>query len=784
MSTRRIVDLLIASRYLLAVAWLALAAAGWWFAPSVAMQRSIDRLFDSRDGEYRSYQTAIRVFGPREPILVAYRDPKAFDADGSGLERLERLAEHLESLDGVVETTSLADLDALLQETLGARIVDDGLIARRMTELLQGLTHSADRRTVAIVCLLDKEQPGESRRRTIESIRSWLAERADTYLDAAVVGEPVMIDEGFRMLERDGRRLSFNAGLLLALVLLLTFRSLRWAVIAGAVVQTSLSVARLSLAVSGAQLTLVSTMFGSVVTVIAVASVMHWIVRFRERQAAGDDRRQALRTTLEQILAPTFWACATDAAGFAALLVASVEPVRDFGAIMIVGSLAVLLALVCLVPAAILPPLPRSLAWLDPPPPLSGASGSLLDRLLERPLESVRRRPAIWFVLVPLAVGAAAFGLTRVRVETDFTRNFRAGSPILEDYRFVEERLGGAGVWEILVPLEGELDWNRVQRIRQLESRLRNEVRIGDLPSTVSEESPAESSASEQPPATAGEPALTQVLSIADALTGVIDIERLERIPMLNDFVISQGLEQFRTRLPGLHGSLLAEDPDRPGAWYVRILLRSRQQLPAEIQQGIIDQVRAICADEAKGWPIDRPPVVTGWYVLLARIVDHLLADQWLTLGVATVAILLLSWAATRRLSRAVIAVVPNLLPIAVLLGALGWLGIPINMGVALIAAVSVGLSIDSTLHYLEIVRRRTRDGASATDAIDSAQHRAGAASVFATIALVGGFATMVVSEFLPTVYFGALVCAAMLGGLIGNLLVLPLLLVWLDRRR
>jgi len=515
--TRRIADYLIRARFILATAWLATAVAGWWIAPQVELQRSLDRLFDSRDGELRSYQTALRIFGPREPILVAYEDPQTFDPQGAGLRRLRQLAEFLEGLDGVVETTSLVDLDELLDETFGMRIFDSGVIPTGLTDILEGLTHSSDHRAVAIVCLLDKEQSSESRRRTIAALRAWLQERP-------------------------------------------------------------------------------------------------------------------------------------------------------------------------------------------------------------------------------------------------------------KDYRFVENRFGGAGVWEILVPLEGPLDWDRVQRIRRLENRLRTEVRI------PVELSGGETSASDLP-------GLTQVLSVADALAGVVDIERLERIPLFNDFVITQGVEQFRQRLPGLLGSLLAENPDRPGEWYVRILLRSPQQLSSTAQQSIIAQVRAICANESAAWPIDRPPLVTGWYVLLARIVDHLLADQVATLSVATIAIVLLAWGATRRLSLALIAIVPNLLPIAVLLGALGWLGIPINMGVALIAAVSVGLSIDSTLHYLDIVRRRVRAGESWQQALFSAQHRAGAALCFATLALTAGFAAMVSSEFLPTVYFGALVCVAMLGGLLGNLLVLPLLLVWLDRK-
>lgn len=742
----------------LAILWLTLAAIGLWGVKPQPPQRSIDRLFDSKDGDLRAYQQTLAVFGPAEPILVAYEDPQAFAEDGSGIARARELSTFLDSLPGVVETVGVADLDELVSETFSSRIQDGSLFSERLLEILSGMTHSSDRQTLSIICLLDKRQPSDQRHLTLERIRKWLQERETTYPKHAIVGEPVMVDQGFELLERDGARLSLSASLLLGVVLLVTFRSWRWVVIAGIVVQSSLAVVRLFLAVTGLQITIVSAMFGSVVTVVAVAAIMHWIVRYREQQQLSPDSQVAFKRAFEQIFAPTFWSCATDAAGFAALMIASVEPVRDFGLLMIVGCTSVFLALICVVPALATAPLPRFLEWLDSKPTESVGS-TWLDRRLEQLLDSVRFAPKRWSAIVIVIVGGLTLGLTQVTVESDFTRNFRASSEIAKDYQFVETRLGGAGVWEVVVPIEGELNWDRLQRIKRLEDRIRSTVTY-QLEGTE-------------------KPGLVQVFSIADGLLGVLPFN-LERLPLGKDWIVSQGMAQFKSRMPGLLASVVATD-DESGVVYVRILLRSKQQMPSQIQEQIIDQVKKICAEESASWPVSQKPIVTGWYVLLARIVDHLLADQLLTLIVATAGILALVWIATGKLNRALLALVPNLLPIGAVLGALGWLGIPINMGVALIAAVSVGLSIDSTIHYLDVVKRRMSLGGSQREALTAAQHRAGSASVFSTIALTAGFATMVGSEFLPTVYFGTLVCAAMLGGLIGNLLVLPLLLVSFD---
>jgi predicted RND superfamily exporter protein len=130
----------------------------------------------------------------------------------------------------------------------------------------------------------------------------------------------------------------------------------------------------------------------------------------------------------------------------------------------------------------------------------------------------------------------------------------------------------------------------------------------------------------------------------------------------------------------------------------------------------------------------------------------------------------------------AIVALVPNVLPILMVNGLMGWLGLKINMGAAMIAAVSIGLSIDSSIHYLTAYRRAIAQGKPAGEALREVQQSVGRAVVLSTVALVTGFLVLSTSEFIPTVYFGVLVSLTMLGGLAGNLAVLPMLLRQIDR--
>jgi predicted RND superfamily exporter protein len=103
-------------------------------------------------------------------------------------------------------------------------------------------------------------------------------------------------------------------------------------------------------------------------------------------------------------------------------------------------------------------------------------------------------------------------------------------------------------------------------------------------------------------------------------------------------------------------------------------------------------------------------------------------------------------------------------------------------MGAAMIASVSMGLSIDSSVHYITAFRRFRASGLGLHESLAAVHQSVGRAMVFSTLALVVGFSALCLSQFVPTIYFGALVGLTMLGGLAGNLVILPLLLAATSR--
>ncbi len=177
-----------------------------------------------------------------------------------------------------------------------------------------------------------------------------------------------------------------------------------------------------------------------------------------------------------------------------------------------------------------------------------------------------------------------------------------------------------------------------------------------------------------------------------------------------------------------------------------------------------------------------RPAEATGLFVLLTFLIESLLRDQLVSFVIAAVGIGLMLSLAFRSLRLGAAALVPNLFPIVLVIGFMGWIGLPINIATAMIASVSMGLTVDSSVHYLAQYQRLRRQGESVAAALEKTQTSVGRALVFANVALVAGFSVLTLSHFIPLVYFGILVSVAMLGGLAGNLFLLPLLLSYVDR--
>lgn len=775
--TNKLSNRLIRWRWTLAFIGIVSGILAFPIASRLDFDRRVESLFPADDPDLLAYHQLQDIFGGKSVILLVYHDPELWTREG--IDRNRQITQSVKKLVGVADVLSVSRLsDAMdrLRPSFGETEIPnlfrkDDAIASGFAELFTSYTHSRDRERAAMVVLLNQNATAETldllkairdklqtgrfgfQVTTEDSLTESDQTAATPPLDAVLVGESIMISDALDLIKRDGKTLAGWTVLLLSAVLLMTLGDLRLVILAGLSIVWSVKMTQAMLVVFGWQLSIASAVLTALVTVITVTSVLHLGVPYRRLVRRGVTRSSSAKKVMSSVATPILWTGLTDAAGFLALVGSSLAPIAQFGCMVAIAVMMTLFALcifsgVCLAQAipgvgGIWP----SVAGLFM---VKSTRRTLLQRVVRRGamrlVVGAMHRPVVVIGLLLLIVGLAVLGVPRLESERSFLNNFRADSQISESYQTVERHFGGAGAWDVMLRAPLHLTDGYLQSVRELEERLRL-LEVDNA-------------------------RLTKVLSIADAEWVVRKSRFAAFLP------VEPRLSFMSIALPGFFKALLSQPVD--GHRYLRVMLRSRENLEPSQKDQLIREVRRLVMEyEEAGGGKDHEDLgqagkVAGYYLLLNRLIDQVLRDQWRCLAGSIAMVGLLMWFFFRSFTLAMISLLPNVLPMVVVLALCGLSGERLNMGAAMIAAVSIGISIDGSVHLLFQYQRYRMVGRKVVPAIQIAAGRIGFPIILATLALVIGFGVLSQSEFVPTATFGFLIAVTLILGTVANLTILP----------
>jgi predicted RND superfamily exporter protein len=208
----------------------------------------------------------------------------------------------------------------------------------------------------------------------------------------------------------------------------------------------------------------------------------------------------------------------------------------------------------------------------------------------------------------------------------------------------------------------------------------------------------------------------------------------------------------------------------------VRYFLRIKDSLKTLKRDALLKQMRK---DLVEKLGLDKDKVhLAGTMVLYNNLLQSLFSSQILTLGVVALALLAMFWVLFRSLKVALIALFPNLLSAGAVLGIMGWMNIPLDMMTITIAAISIGIAVDDTIHYIYRFRKEINTNRDYLQTMHRCHGSIGHAMYYTSITIIIGFSILVFSNFWPTIYFGVFTGIAMFIALIASLTLLPQLLI------
>ena len=796
---------------LLVAAALALAASQ---LDDFRLDASADSLLLEDDPDLRYFRQVQERYGSRDFLAVAWR-PDAPPLSAAGRARLEALRADLLALPAVEDVVTILDVPLLtappieftelgrVTRTLRSPDVDLEQAARELagSPFYADLLMSRDGRTSALIVYLRADAAGaallrdrtrlrdarragtldaagrtelaaaerryaahaaaaaDARGRTIAAVRAVLdRHRGDAriFLGGVAMIAADMIDFIARDLEL------FGAAVFLFLVGMLTviFRRPRWVLLPLAACAGSALLTAGALAAARWPVTVISSNFVALLLIIAMSMTVHLVVRCRELQAAepGLAPRALAGRTARFMFTPILYAALTTMVAFVSLLVSGIRPVIDFGYMMTAGIALAFALIFVLFPAvvALLPP----------------AAGR--ERDFTRGATRAFARLALGFprgiaALALLLAFGSAFGIARLDVENRFIDYFDPGTEIYQGMLELDRELGGTTTLDLVLaadPAAAEEE-EEDEFYAELEAdgadapgywfnplRLRELRRVHDWLEAQSE--------------------VGKVLSL-DTLVRMA--ESVNRGAPLDDLKLSL-LRAGAARLPeNLQDVLLRPFLSADGDT-LRVQVRVIDSDPGLRRAELLARIDRFLREEM-GYGPERYRL-SGLLVLYNNMLQSLFASQILTVGFVFLAILVMFVALFRSPRLALIAIVPNMLPAALVLGAMGWLGIPLDLMTITIAAISVGIAVDNTIHYMVRFRREFPRDRDYRATLRRCHGSIGKAMYYTSLTIIVGFSILMLSNFTPTFYFGLFTGLAMLTALVASLALLPALLLLL----
>lgn len=601
-----------------------------------------------------------------------------------------------------------------------------------------------------------KRKIDDLRHQTILDVRQIMSRYRDDG-ELHLGGVPMITDDMITFIKKD--LVVFGVGVLVLLVVMLTviFRRMRWVLLplASCAYAGLLMIGILGFV--GWRVTVISSNFVSLMLIITMSMNIHLVVRYRQlrKDFPDDTQRDLVLTTVQKMVWPCFYTALTTVMAFASLVVSDIKPVIDFGWMMTIGLTVTFITTFLLFPA-ILVLLNRSLVDIESDHQYQFSAA--LARFTER------RGTAVLAISAVLAA-LSAYGISRLEVENSFVSYFSPGTEIYQGLKLIDQKLGGTIPLDIILKFKSDVLDDEDEEFNRLFGKVEtNSADYWFTPDKIDRIKQVHDYLDELP-------GVGKVLSLASVIRVAESVEEGRRFGSLELGLMYKRMpKDLQTSVIDPYVSFKANE--------ARINLRIQDSKPDLRRNELLKTIRndltyklGFAEDEAH---------VTGVLVLYNNMLQSLFKSQILTLGVVMLGIALMLVVLFRSVSLAIIGIIPNLLAAGIILGLMGLAGIPLDMMTITIAAITVGIAVDNSIHYIYRFREELPRHKDYVATMHYCHANIGKAVFYTAITIILGFSILALSNFIPTIYFGVLTALAMFIALLAALTLLPkLLLLW-----
>jgi predicted RND superfamily exporter protein len=557
----------------------------------------------------------------------------------------------------------------------------------------------------------------------------------------------------------------FGLGVLCFLIIMLEmfFHKARWVVISMICCFASVLFMFGFLGLVEWRVTVVSSNFTSLLLIITLSLTVHLIVRYHELYSENKGARHyyLISETMKSKAIPSIYTALTTIVAFGSLLVSGIRPVIDFGWMMSIGICVAFLMSFAIFPASLMLLKPRVAL------PRHDLIGSL-TRIFSSLVENHGRSILVLYILI--AVMSIA-GISRLTIENRFIDHFKRSTEIYQGMEMVDRELGGTIPLDVIVDAPADFfsseDEEDIIFEDEFDDGLDSEAGFSGTSYWYNEFEVDTLKAIHD--YLDNLPETGKVLSMATTLKMM---RQLNEDKPLDNIMLSIIYKKLPAEIKkSLFDPYISEDGNQ-----VRFTTRVFESDISLRRNELLKKMRLDLVNNI-GLPEDQLHI-TGMVVLYNNMLQSLYQSQILTIGVVFLAIMLMFIILFRSIKLAAIAIIPNLISAGMVLGFMGWMKIPLDIMTITIAAITIGIAVDDTIHYMHRFLVEIPKDNDYIATMKRCHASIGRAMYYTSATVIVGFSILALSNFVPGVYFGLLTGLAMLIALLADLTLLPGLLV------
>ena len=726
-------------------------------ASNIRTDFNLEGFYPDEDPVIADYEKLEEEFGRDDnSIIIGFKTDSLFTE--KVLLDLKSITAQLEEIDYLVEVLSILDAQEIKSED--GQLTFDHYFDLENTSIeslsktkenitldpfLNGsLINRSGDATAIVLRINEEENTFFNRNYIIDSINEVLNEYRSDY-EFHTSGIPYFRNQYVNLLNGEIVMYIAISSILIILLLWYIYRTI-WGVLFPMVIVWStllLTVAIIQL--TGGYLEIMSSTIAPILLCVGVADAIHMISKYDDARESGFSKHNSIIEMLKTLGSATFLTSLTTAIGFATLFSSTVMPMRRFGIYTAVGVLLAYVVTIFFLPV-ILSRL-KSKRIFDEK---SGSFYPLLQKWLNKVagLNRLNYKKVVIFGFFITII--FSMGITKIDVNGKVFDDVGEDTELMQDSQFFSDQIAPQFPMEFLINTgepDGALSADLLQRVSQFEKKL---LEYPEIHRVVGFH--------------------TLMGEVHRVLT---DGERNEEL----DFPLpdsDQAIAQY---------TLLMEINEADELYNLVDFDYRKLRITAQTEDAgskRINEIRDEFRSEMKKLFPDEEVIVTGTTILSADLTDKIVYSLAWSIMLAIFAITLIMATLFKSFKMALIALVPNLIPLVIVGGVMGFAGVDIKPSTAVIFTIALGIAVDDSIHFLARFRIEYLKSKAMLPSLTATTVRTGRAIIVTSLILIAGFGTLITSAFTSTAMMGILVCTTIFGALLADLFVLPSLFYWL----